>query len=220
MSRSFVVAAVVSGVVLAAGCAPIDPEGAAYGVMHRAGIAAVGYPSAASSMGDQVNYLATHELGFEAASGVELEYALPLARGFDMRFVLGFTHWDVNFPTQDVAFPWPADEEATWDTTSLMFLLTGGARWGRFGAHLSAGPGVLFNTLEWRGAEADAKTSFALQTNLGFTVMVTPTIELGLDLGYRASRAVYSTDRMTPFDIEDAQLLDSLVAKLGMHVLF
>ncbi len=90
----------------------------------------------------------------------------------------------------------------------------------RVDAWAPAGPGVLFNTLEWRGAEADAKSSFALQTNLGFTVMVTPAIELGLDLGYRASRAAYSTDRMTPFDIEDAQLLDSLVAKLGMHVLF
>lgn len=219
MNRSLGVAVVVSGAVLAAGCAPIDSEGTAYGVMHRAGIGYAAYPPAASSMGGLFVYQVTHELGFDAASGVELDYALPIVRGFDMRFVLGFTHWDVNFPTKDVALPWLDTEEATWRTISLMALLTGGVRRGRLGVHLSAGPGVFFNSLDWPGYTADAGNSFALQTNLGFTVMVTPAIELGLEVGYRASRATYSTDRLGP-ELKDAQLLDSAVVKLGAHVLF
>ncbi len=219
MNRCLVVAVAVSGVVVSAGCAPIDADGAGYGVMGRVGVAAAGYPPSASSMADQAGYLVTHDLGFETASGVEIDYALPISRGFDMRFVLGFTHWDVAFPKG--AFPlWPAGEEATWKTTSNMFLLTAGKRRGRLGLHMSAGPGLFHNTLEWPHApEAWAKSSFALQTNGGLTLMGTQSREAAFEVGLRTSRAVYFTDRMAA-DIEDAQLLNSIVVKLGVRMLF
>ena len=49
---------------------------------------------------------------------------------------------------------------------------------------------------------------------------------LGAASRYRASRAVYSTDRMAPVlpagygVIEDAQLLNSLILKAGLYYLF
>ena len=227
MRRLAGVAAVVLTVVLTVGCTPLeDPDAAGYGVMQRAGISVATSVPVASAMGDQVGYLVTHDLGLEPAGTAELEYAFPLERGFELRFVLGFADWEVNFPKKDVSAPWPAEEEATWNTTSLMVLLTDGWRWGRFGVHVSAGPGVLFNNLDWVGSYTETHSSFALQTNLGATCMITQYLELGLEVGYRASRAVYSTDRMAPVlpagygVIEDAQLLNSLILKAGLYYLF
>jgi hypothetical protein len=230
------VAAVALMVVLAVGCTPLqDPDAAGYGVMQRAGISAAAYVPVASAMGDQIGYLINHDLGLEPKTSVELEYAFPLERGFELRFVLGFADWEVNFPepaTPLVPFiDWRTSEEATWNTTSLMVLLTDGWRWGRFGLHVSAGPGVIFNNLEWYDADqdrvvkTDAHSSFAVQTNLGFTCMMTQYLELGFEVGYRASRAVYSTNRMvgSPIPgsgpIEDAQLLNSLILKGGLYYL-
>jgi len=219
------VGAVALMVVLAVGCTPLqDPDAAGYGVMQRAGISAAVYTPVASAMGDQVGYLISHDLALAKASSVELEYAFPLERGFELRVVLGFADWEVDFPGP--ATPpapltdWPAGEEATWNTTSLMVLLTDGWRWGRFGLHVSAGPGVLFNDLDWVGAYTETTSSFALQTNLGLTCMITQYLELGLEVGYRASRATYSTDRMAPFPIEDEQILNSLILKAGLYYLF
>ncbi len=232
MRLSSGVAAVALMVVLAVGCTPLqDPDAAGYGVMQRAGISAASYVPVESAMGDQIGYLINHDLGLEPKTSVELEYAFPLERGFELRFVLGFADWEVNFPKADVATPWSAEEEATWNTTSLMVLLTDGWRWGRFGVHVSAGPGVIFNSLDWYDADqdrvvkTDAHSSFAVQTNLGFTCMMTQYLELGFEVGYRASRAVYSTNRMSPVlpgsgVIEDAQLLNSLILKAGLYYLF
>lgn len=210
MSRSFVVAALVSGVVLAAGCAPIEPEGAAYGVMHRAGIASATYAPVISTTHDPLPFAFTGELGFEASGGVEVDYALPLGRGFDLRFAFGSNTLDAKFPDT-----WPAASEATWKMRSLMVLLTGGGRWGRLGLHFSAGPGWLFNDLEAPGLDTDADGSFAMQTDLGITVMVSQVVELGLEVGYRTSRATYKLGAA-----EYSQTLDGGLVKFGVHVLF
>ncbi len=205
--------------------------------MQRAGISAAAYTPVASAMGDQVGYALNPELGLASKTTVELEYAFPLERGFELRVVLGFADWEVDFPTPPSPLPpfyvpWPEGEEATWNTTSLMVLLTDGWRWGRFGVHVSAGPGVIFNSIDWYDADndrvvkTDAHTSFAVQTNLGFTCMMSQYLELGLEVGYRASRAVYSTNRMVGSSIpgsgpiEDDQLLNSLILKAGLYYLF
>ncbi|MHC4199956.1 MAG: hypothetical protein ACYSU0_08195 [Planctomycetota bacterium] len=220
------VAAVALMVVLAVGCTPLqDPDAAGYGVMQRAGISAAVYVPVASAMADQGGYLASHDLGLGQASSVELEYAFPLERGFELRVVLGFADWEIDFPTPPTPLPplyvpWPEGEEATWNTTSLMVLLTDGWRWGRFGVHVSAGPGVLFNDLDWVGSYTETSSSFAVQTNLGLTCMITQYLEVGLEVGYRASRAGYATDRMAPFPIADDQILNSLILKGGLYYLF
>ncbi len=200
--ENVVIASVLLG--LAAGCSPIDPNATVYGSPQRIGIAAVTYmPVIAESD------ILTDTLGFDSSSGVELSYAMPLKPGFDLKIAIDLSHWPVKL------HPIAPQVEATWDQTGLMFLLRGGWKWGRFGAHYAAGLGWLFNGLEWEGLTSDADGSLGVQTDIGFTFTVHPNVDLGLDLAYRASRGVYVRN-----NISHDQILEAMMLKFGINFMF
>ena len=104
---------------------------------------------------------------------------------------------------------------ATWDQTGIMFLLRGGWKWGRFGAHYAAGLGWLINDLEWEGRTAEADGSLAVQSDIGITLTLHPKADLGLDVSYRASRGVYERD-----NVSHDQILEAMMVKIGIALMF
>jgi hypothetical protein len=207
MARFTFLAAVAAAAV---GCASVDPDAVAYGARQRAGLSSHTYAPALVNTDQPATYAARGWLGFSPASGIEVFYNLPLARGFALRLSLDSTSWDAVFDST-----WPADERATWSMTTFMVLLEDGARWGRFGLHCRAGFGYQTGELDWPGHTTTVSGSVPLEVDFGSTTIVTPEVEIGLDLCYRSNMAGYERDSSSY-----PQVLHCLIVRLSVGVLF
>jgi hypothetical protein len=205
-----ILAAVLLGI--AAGCSPLGlpdsgysaPQHVVYGTRQRVGIAAVSYAQTErnpGALGDA--------FGFDVSPKAEVFYALPLGPGSDLKIAVGSRSW---WRIYDAGLYVALVEMKQ---TGVILLLRGGWTWGRFGAHIGAGPGWVFYDLEGLPDSTASRGDFALEVECGVSMALRNNLNIGFDLGYRANSTDYTWN-----GYPEIWNLNSITTKVGINFMF